>query len=41
MNEFMNTVADRERQRWERETLDPTLKKSPERATVFGRLMWK
>jgi len=31
----MKTVAETHRQRWERETLDPTLKKSPERATVF------
>src|SRR6202008_3260357 len=31
----MKTVAETEKQRWERETLEPTLKKSPERATSF------
>jgi methylmalonyl-CoA mutase N-terminal domain/subunit len=31
----MKTVADTEKQRWERETLEPTLKKSPERAPTF------
>jgi methylmalonyl-CoA mutase, N-terminal domain len=31
----MKTVAETEKQRWERETLEPTLKKSPERAPTF------
>ncbi len=31
----MKTVAETEKQRWERETLEPTLKKSPERAKSF------
>jgi len=31
----MKTVAESEKQRWERETLEPTLKKSPERAQSF------
>jgi methylmalonyl-CoA mutase N-terminal domain/subunit len=31
----MKTVAETEKQRWERETLEPTLEKSPERATSF------
>jgi methylmalonyl-CoA mutase N-terminal domain/subunit len=31
----MKTVAESEKQRWERETLEPTLKKSPERAKTF------
>jgi methylmalonyl-CoA mutase N-terminal domain/subunit len=31
----MKTVADTEKQRWERETLEPALKKSPERAASF------
>src|SRR2546428_11802720 len=31
----MKTVAETEKQRWERETLEPTLKKSPERAQSF------
>jgi methylmalonyl-CoA mutase, N-terminal domain len=31
----MKTVADSEKQRWEKETLEPTLRKSPERATTF------
>src|SRR2546425_4515559 len=31
----MKTVAETERQRWERETLEPALKKSPERAQTF------
>jgi len=31
----MKTVAETEKQRWERETLDPVLKKSPERAKSF------
>src|SRR5215470_4436412 len=31
----MKTVAETEKQRWERETLEPTLKKSPERAQTF------
>jgi methylmalonyl-CoA mutase N-terminal domain/subunit len=31
----MKTVAETEKQRWERETLEPTLKKSPERAKTF------
>jgi methylmalonyl-CoA mutase, N-terminal domain len=31
----MKTVAETEKQRWERETLEPALKKSPERATTF------
>src|SRR5215468_3510358 len=31
----MKTVAETEKQRWERETLEPTLKKSPERARTF------
>ena len=37
----MTTVADTEKQRWQRETLEPALKKSPERApsytTISGR----
>src|ERR1700704_3311492 len=31
----MKTVAESEKQRWEQETLEPTLKKSPERAAQF------
>jgi methylmalonyl-CoA mutase N-terminal domain/subunit len=31
----MKTVAERGKARWERETLEPTLKKSPERAASF------
>src|SRR6267378_426621 len=31
----MKTVAESEKQRWARETLEPTLKKSPERAQSF------
>src|SRR5216683_6019690 len=31
----MKTVAARDKQRWERETLEPALKKSPERAAAF------
>src|SRR6185312_13064289 len=31
----MKTVAETEKQRWERETLEPALKKSPERAKTF------
>jgi methylmalonyl-CoA mutase N-terminal domain/subunit len=31
----MKTVAETDKQRWERETLDPVLKKSPERAPSF------
>jgi methylmalonyl-CoA mutase N-terminal domain/subunit len=31
----MKTVAETGKQRWERETLEPTLKKSPERAKTF------
>ncbi len=31
----MKTVAETEKQRWERETLEPALKKSPERAKAF------
>src|SRR5881409_3651497 len=31
----MKSVAETEKQRWERETLEPTLKKSPERAATF------
>ena len=31
----MKAVAETEKQRWERETLEPTLKKSPERAQSF------
>jgi methylmalonyl-CoA mutase, N-terminal domain len=31
----MKLVAETEKQRWERETLEPTLKKSPERAQSF------
>ena len=31
----MKTVAETGKQRWERETLEPTLKKSPERAQTF------
>jgi len=31
----MKTVAETEKQRWERETLEPALTKSPERATTF------
>jgi methylmalonyl-CoA mutase N-terminal domain/subunit len=31
----MKTVAEGDKVRWERETLDPTLKKSPERAASF------
>jgi methylmalonyl-CoA mutase N-terminal domain/subunit len=31
----MKTVAETEKQRWERETLEPALKKSPERAQTF------
>src|SRR5882672_6012167 len=31
----MKTVAETEKQRWERETLEPALKKSPERAQSF------
>src|SRR5205085_2254722 len=31
----MKTVADTEKQRWERETLGPALEKSPERARTF------
>src|SRR3989449_1251295 len=31
----MKPVAETEKQRWERETLEPTLKKSPERAQSF------
>jgi len=31
----MKTVAETEKQRWERETLEPTLKKSPERTQSF------
>src|SRR6476619_1261204 len=31
----MRSVAETEKQRWERETLEPTLKKSPERAATF------
>jgi len=31
----MKTIAETEKQRWERETLEPTLKKSPERAQTF------
>ena len=31
----MKTLAESEKQRWERETLEPTLKKSPERAQTF------
>jgi methylmalonyl-CoA mutase N-terminal domain/subunit len=31
----MKTVAETEKQRWERETLEPALKKSPERASSF------
>jgi methylmalonyl-CoA mutase N-terminal domain/subunit len=31
----MKTVADTAKQRWERETLEPALKKSPERKTAF------
>jgi methylmalonyl-CoA mutase N-terminal domain/subunit len=31
----VKTAADTDRQRWERETLDPALKKSPERAGSF------
>jgi methylmalonyl-CoA mutase, N-terminal domain len=33
--ESMKTVAETEPQRWARETLEPALKKSPERAQVF------
>ena len=32
---YMKTVAESEKQRWERETLEPSLKKSPERAKTF------
>jgi len=31
----MKTIAETEKQRWERETLEPVLKKSPERAQTF------
>jgi methylmalonyl-CoA mutase N-terminal domain/subunit len=31
----MKTAAETDKQRWERETLEPTLKKAPERATTF------
>src|SRR5262245_59487637 len=31
----MKTVAETAKQRWERETLEPTLKKSPERSATF------
>ncbi len=31
----MRTTAETDRQRWERETLEPALKKSPERAAAF------
>src|SRR6478672_9442403 len=31
----MKTAADTDKRRWERETLEPTLKKSPERAASF------
>jgi methylmalonyl-CoA mutase, N-terminal domain len=31
----MKTVAERGKERWQHETLEPTLKKSPERATQF------
>ena len=31
----MKTATETDRQRWERETLEPTLKKSPERAQTF------
>jgi methylmalonyl-CoA mutase N-terminal domain/subunit len=31
----MKTVAERGKERWERETLEPALKKSPERAAAF------
>ncbi len=31
----MKTVAERDKQRWERETLEPTLRKSPERQQTF------
>jgi methylmalonyl-CoA mutase, N-terminal domain len=31
----MKTVAESEKQRWEKEALEPALKKSPERATTF------
>jgi methylmalonyl-CoA mutase N-terminal domain/subunit len=31
----MKTVTESEKQRWERDTLEPTLKKSPERAAAF------
>src|SRR5262245_58416865 len=31
----MKTVAETEKERWERETLEPTLRKSPERAQTF------
>src|ERR687884_535822 len=31
----MKTVAESENQRWQRETLEPTLKRSPERAASF------
>jgi methylmalonyl-CoA mutase N-terminal domain/subunit len=31
----MKTIAETEKQRWERETLEPALKKSPERAQTF------
>ena len=31
----MKTAAETAKERWERETLEPTLKKSPERAARF------
>src|SRR5438045_130923 len=31
----MKTAADTDKRRWERETLEPTLEKSPERAASF------
>src|SRR5207247_7194628 len=35
INNVMKTAAETQKPRWERETLEPTLKKSPERAATF------
>ena len=35
MKNQMDTTAESAKRRWERETLEPTLKKAPERATAF------
>src|SRR5438128_1012060 len=39
MNERMKAAAETEKQRWERETLEPALEKGPERAKTFTTLL--